>query len=176
MDILTIAVSSTVISALVSSLIAGWFNLRSKNDEYANAYYKMILERRIAAYEEVEQLIVAIKVSVVDIDERPYHWAFSGENEFSTVYKLLHGMMSNALWLTDELFELTRQLNFLVYEANGPEQGLVEFGKKNYKTVAELRTKLERTLANDMLVLHDIRAFLKRKKPTDTYISLPPHT
>lgn len=174
MDILTSFVTSTVIAALVSSVITGVFNRRSKEDEYANIYYKMILERRLAAYQDVEQLIAAIKVAVVDKDQRPYHLLFSEDNGHATVYNLLHGTMSNALWLTDELFELTRQLNFLVYNDTAPEKSLVEFGKNNYTTVAELRTKLERTLAKDMLVLHNIPAFLKAKKHTDNYISLPP--
>ena len=121
-------------------------------------------------------MIGEIKIAVVDNDQRPYHLLFSGDNDHATVYKLLLGTMSNALWLTDELFDLTRQLNLLVYNATAPEKGLVEFGKNNYKTVAELRTKLERTLANDMLVLHDIPAFLKAKKPTDGYTTLPRHT
>ena len=81
MDILTIVVSSTVTSALISGLIGGWFSLRSKQAEYANIYYKMILERRMVAYEEVERLIGEIKIAVVDNDQRPYHLLFSGDND-----------------------------------------------------------------------------------------------
>lgn len=176
MDVLTIAVSSTVISALVSSLIAGWFNLRSKKDEYANIYYRMILERRMAAYEEVARLIGEIKISVVDTDQRPYHRLFSVDNDHTLVYELLHGTMENSLWLTDEVFQLTRELNLIVFNATTPNRGLIEFGKNNYRAVAELRTRLEKALSNDMLVLYDIPAFLKAKKPTDAYTALPPHT
>jgi hypothetical protein len=75
----------------------------------------MILERRLAAYEEVERLIAAIKVAVIDDDQKPYHLLFSKDSDQLGVYQQLHGTMSNALWLSDELFELTRQLNFLVY-------------------------------------------------------------
>lgn len=54
------------------------------------------------------------------------------------------------------------------------ESGLIEFGKKNYTAVAELRTKLERVHALDMLMLHDVPAFLKAKEPADGYVPLPP--
>lgn len=173
MDIWTIVLSSTVVSGIVSALVGGWFSLRSKQNEYANVYYKMILERRLAAYEEVERLIAAIKIAVIDDDQKPYHFLFSQDDDHVNIYKMLVGSMSNALWFTDDLFELTRQLNLLVYTGTPGESGFIEFGKKNYTAVAELRTKLERLHARDMLSLHDVPAFLKSKKPADGYVTLP---
>lgn len=173
MDTLVIVLSSTVVSAIVSALVGGWFSLRSKQNEYANVYYKMILERRLAAYEELERLIAAIKVAVIDDDQKPYHMLFSQDDDHVNIYKTLLGTMSNALWLTDDLFQLTRQLNLLVYTGTPGESGFIEFGKKNYTAVAELRTKLERLHARDMLSLHDVPAFLKSKKPVDGDVTLP---
>jgi hypothetical protein len=40
MDILTVVLSSSAVSAIVSALVGGWFSLRTKQNEYANAYYK----------------------------------------------------------------------------------------------------------------------------------------
>lgn len=174
MDILIIILSSTVISALVSTVIGGWFSLRSKQSDYANAYYKLILERRLAAYEEVEKLIGSIKVAVVDTDDRPYHELFSRGNDLGAAYKTLSGTMSKALWLSDELFKLTRELNLLVYKGATQDLGLIEFGKQNYTIIAKLRTNLEKVHVRDMLTLHDAPAFLKAKKPEDTYGELPP--
>lgn len=87
MDILTVVLSSSVVSAIVSALVGGWFSLRTKQNEYANAYYKMILERRLAAYEEVERLIAAIKVAVIDDDQKPYHLLFSKDDDQLGVYQ-----------------------------------------------------------------------------------------
>lgn len=174
MDTLAVVLSSALISGLVSALVSGWFNLRSKQNEYANAYYKLILERRLAAYEEVEELIGSIKVAVVDTDNRPYHLLFSKDNDHTHVYQVLAGTMSKALWLSDELFDLTRQLNLLVYGKATDDVGLIEFGKRNYRTIADLRTRMEKVHIRDMLSLHDAPAFLKSKKPAETYGELPP--
>ena len=85
--------SSSVISGVMGALIAGWFNLRSKHTEYANTYYKMVLERRVKAYEAVERLINQIKIAVVDTDNRPYHLLFSKDDDHANVYKaLMDGM------------------------------------------------------------------------------------
>lgn len=174
MNTLIIVLSSTLISGFVSALVSGWFGLRSRQNEYANAYYKLILERRLAAYEEVEQLIASIKVAVVDTDNRPYHQLFCDDNDHARVYQVMGGTMAKALWLSEDLFELTRALNLLVYEKATDDVGFIEFGKSNYNTIAELRTKMEKVHIRDMLTLHDAPAFLKSKRPADTYSELPP--
>jgi hypothetical protein len=170
--------SSSLISGVLGALIAGWFSLRVKRTDYANEYYKLILARRISAYEEVERLVTMLKAAVLDEDKRPYHLLFSKEDDHQTVYRVLFMIMSNALWLSDELFGRTRELNVLVFSHGVGEGGLVEFGKQNYATIAELRTKIERVHARDMLELHKIPRFLKRKKPRDSYtpIAVPPST
>lgn len=172
MEIWQVVLSSTLVSGIVSGSIAGWFSLRSKRDEYANAYYKLVLERRIAAYEAVEELILSIKTAVADDDRRLYHLLFSNDDDHANVYKKLHATNLVSLWLTDEMFSLTRELNLLVFSRT-KESGLIEFGKKNYIAVAELRTKMERVHAADMIVLHDVPSFLKSKKPCDGYSPLP---
>jgi hypothetical protein len=47
--------------------------------------------------------------------------------------------------------------------------GLIEFGKTNYKAIAELRTQIEKIHARDMLVLYNVPSFLKSKRPVDSY-------
>ena len=161
--------SSSVISGIIGALIGGWFNLRSKHTEYANAYYKMVLERRIGAYEAVERLISQIKIAVVGTDSRPYHRLFSKDDDHAGVYIALMDGMPDALWLTDDLFEATRQLNILVYSRATDTSGLIEFGKTHYREIAELRTKMERLHNRDMITLHDVPGFLRKKKHRDSY-------
>jgi hypothetical protein len=161
--------SSSVISGTIGALIAGWFNLRSKHTEYANMYYKMVLEKRIKAYEAVEYLINQIKIAVVDTDNRPCHLLFSKDNDHANVYKTLAYGMPDALWLSDDLFEATRDLNILVYTRAPDGFGLTEFGKAHYREIAELRTRIERLHTRDMTSLHEVPKFLRNKKPGDAY-------
>jgi hypothetical protein len=51
--------TSTVLATIVSALIS----LYAKQREYVNEYYSIILKRRIAAYEQLEKLIIAIKAA-----------------------------------------------------------------------------------------------------------------
>ena len=167
--------SSSVISGIFGAFIAGWFNLRSKRHEYVNEYYKIVLLRRVAACEEVEQLITMLKATVLGEDSRPYHLLFSKENEEAAIYKLFFKAMSQALWLTDDLFAQLRELNTMFFnQGSGKDGGLIEFGKRNYKPLGDLRTKIETLHARDMLELHNVRTFLKNKKPINNYSPLQP--
>ena len=138
--------SSSLIAGILGALIGGWFTLRGKRNDYANEYYKVVLARRVQAYEEVERLINMVKTAVLDQDGRPYHVLFCKDDDKQGVYDLLIAVMSKALWLSDELFELIRTFNLLLYSHGDAEGGLIEFGKENYKQVAELRTKLRRCI------------------------------
>ena len=158
--------SSSLISGVLGALIAGWFSLRLKGTEYANAYYKIVLDRRLAANEEVERLINKVKVAVVDDDQRPYHFLFSKDDDHVAVYNLLIDVMSQALWLSDDLFQKIRELNILMYSHKDSGSGLIEFGKKNYIEIGKLRTQIESLLARDMLTLHKVPSFLKIKRLT----------
>lgn len=164
--------SSSLISGVVGALIAGFFNLRSKRTEYINAYYRMALERRVKAYETVERLITMIKIAVVDDDRRPYHIFFS-ENDEAAIYRQLLDVMSQALWLSENLFQKTRELNLLIYGRDATNFELIEFAKSNYTAIAEIRTQIENIHGKDMLSLHEVRHFIRAKKHVDTYTPLP---
>jgi hypothetical protein len=168
-QLLLAVLSSSLIAGVFGALIGGWFTLRGKRNDYANEYFKLVLARRMQAYEEVERLINMLKTAVLDRDGRPYHMLFSKDDDKQGVYDLLFAVMSKALWLSDELFELTREFNVLFYSHGDTNAGLIEFGKEHYKQVAELRTRMEKVHLRDMLVLHEVPLFLKSKKPTDSY-------
>jgi len=156
--------SSSLISGVLGALIAGAYTLRGKRNEYINDYYKTVIQRRLAAYEQLERLIVALKTSVLDTDNRPYHQLFSKDDDWESVHILLFQVMSQGLWISDEAFEKTRNLNYLAFRLEPGDSGVIEFGKQNYEAIATLRSDLENILAADMLELHDVKRFLKRKK------------
>lgn len=164
-DQLWIAIlSSSLLSGVIGALIAGVFSLRGKRNDYANDYFKTIIKRRLDAYEKLELLINALKTCVLDDDNRPYHGVFSNEATWTDIYKLFLESTSHPLWLSDEVFEKTRELNLMILHASSNKRELVEFGKSNYKPLAELREQIEKLHAKDMITLHDAEGFLKRKK------------
>jgi hypothetical protein len=155
-----------LLGALLGTLITGLFSLRAKRNEYVNDYYKKVIDRRIAAYEQLESLIVSLRTTFLGKDNKPYHLLFSQDEGggLKPAYQMLHGIASQALWLSDEAFDKARELDRLVWRFKDSKNTPIEFGQQNYQALAILRENLERTLAADMLGLHDVGRFLKRKK------------
>ena len=52
-----------LLGALLGTVIAGLFSLRAKRNEYVNDYYKKVIDRRLAAYEQLESLIVSLRTT-----------------------------------------------------------------------------------------------------------------
>jgi hypothetical protein len=150
--------------ALLGALVAGIYNLRVKRHEYINDYYKTVIQRRIAAYEQLEGLIACFRAAVVGKDRKPYHLTLSGEAPEEDIFKRLFAVMSQGLWLSDEAFAKITELNYLLFGVPHVEGDVIDFGKQNYQAIATLRDALERILAADVLELHDVGRFLKRKK------------
>jgi hypothetical protein len=150
--------------ALGAALVGGIYSLRAKRNEYVNDYYKTVIQRRIAAYEQLERLIVDFKTSVVDKDNKLYHLPLSGENPKDNAFRQLFSTMSQGLWLSDEAFAKTTELNYLLCRMPSTESDAINFGKQHYPAIAEIRDALEQILAADMLELHKVGQFLKRKK------------
>lgn len=155
-----------LLGALLGTLIAGFFSLRVKRNEYVNDYYKKVIDRRIAAYEQLESLIVSLRTTFLGEDNKPYHLLFSLDEASGLLpaYQMLQGIASQALWLSDEAFDKARELNHLLWRFKGSGSNPIEFGQQNYQALAGLRENLERILAADMLGLHSVKQFLLKKK------------
>src|SRR5207253_8414484 len=104
-------------SGFFSAVIAGFYNLRAAQSQYENDCYKTVINRRIVAYEKLELLIVWFKASVLDKDDKPYHILFSyqAEEGWKRIYGLVHDVMSQGLWLSDEVFTKARELSDLMF-------------------------------------------------------------
>lgn len=152
-----------VVGVILGALIAGAVTLLAKRNEYANDYYKTVIKRRITAYEQLENLIVALKTAVVDDDRRTYHFLFSYDDGLLRAYQLVQAVMSQGMWLTLDTFKKVRDLNYLIFSFNPDLGATIASAKEHYVKIAEIRSDLERLLAKDMLYLHRVRRFLKRR-------------
>ena len=163
-QILIAVISSTLISGMFVAAISGLFNLRTKHNEYVNDYYKSVIQRRLHAYEILEFVIRGYKTTILNAKNQPYYIVFDEDDNWQNAYGPLVEAMSNALWLGDEIFELTKELNSLIFRLPTMTSGITQFGIDNYIEMAQIRDALEKQLAIDMLDLHKVEKFLKLKK------------
>jgi hypothetical protein len=178
--VITILSSSLVSGGLVA-LIYGLYLLRSKQNDYRNEFYKLVIQRRLAAYEAVENLISAFKTTVLDTNNdpsRPYHAVFQDctEEGMANLAMLLYNVSSKGLWLSDAVFQKAKELDKLWFNLGKPED-LTEFGKEHYEVLALVRADLESLLARDMLTMYDVKGFLQSKASAcHTFVPFSPKT
>ena len=161
--------TSWIGSGALSAVVAGVLNLRAKQNEYVNDYYKNVIRRRITAYEKLERLLVNLKAAVIAPDDpRPYHILFASEKDedWKRAFLMVCKVLSEGLWLTEETFNKTRDLSCILFQHEKPAS-VIEYGRKHYQELATRRDELERLLARDMLSLHDVKRFLKGKDRPD---------
>lgn len=157
MTLLTTIISSTVIATILSSLVNYWM----KKQDFKNEYYKMLLAKRMDAYQEVENQISILKTSVLDKqDGKAYHQVFSfGDDYFLRFGQSLSVANSKNIWLNDQtnnkLAELMHIINKIPFEySTSDEEQLIAAGKKYYWEIANLRDELENMTRSDLLNLH----------------------
>lgn len=171
-DLMSISWASIIVSllgsAVISATVTGMFNLRSKQKEYINDYYKIVLQKRIIAYEQLENFVLHLKLTVYDIGDQPYHLCLKDKNSVEEIYENLLLVLTQSLWISNKAFTKTREFNSIFYkvltEFDNENIDTATLGKKYYENVANLRTDIEIIIAKDMLELYDVKKFLKEKK------------
>ena len=167
MSISTVAVA-VLSSTVASAIFTGLFSLWSKRADYVNEYYKTVLEKRIAAYELFEKLILNFKTSVPHANGGGVHLTFMTSDEELSLSKLLFDISMVSFWLSDSAFEECRKVGILI--AQKPEQmPWTEFGARHYTEFASLRINLERVYSKDLGGLHLVPKFLNAKRHSNVY-------
>jgi preprotein translocase subunit Sss1 len=149
--------------AILGGLIVGVSSLLLKQVEYLNDYNRIVLQKRISAYEGLEKLILALKIAVLDRDRKPYHLLFAKDEDWDGAYALTMQVMNESLWLSEEAFRATQKFNYLMFHDATSRPSAIEFGKRHYNEIALLREEMEQILARDMRTLHKVQRFLRTK-------------
>jgi hypothetical protein len=151
--------------ALIGSLVSGFFALRSKREEYVHDFFKIVIRKRVEAYEHLESVIQAFKTALVDNDNQPYHQPFDTEKQYIDCVIRVGNAMNSGLWLSDTAFDAVQEINYLQFGVPmDDKERRIRFGKEHYAELANMREALEKQLTADMMELHKVREFLIEKK------------
>jgi|GEM_PF-1954288 len=159
-------ITTLLTGALGGVLIKGAFDIFLKQQEYKNSYHKMVLDKRLAAYEVINTLLGTLKISIFgNEDERTYHNIFHDQSVFVEFLVPLSKTMEHELWLSDEtknrLHNLRKKILYCADQSQ--TRSLIDIGKENYQQIGILRDQLERSFIRDLSNLYEIDKFLKTK-------------
>jgi len=161
--------SSSAIAAVVSSVCSYFIQRSALARSYKQDYYKMIIGKRMEAYQYVEAQIAVLKMAVVDDRTgEGYHMIFNYEDsEYQQYQSNLRLALTHSMWLSENMIKALAALNQLFLtidvEINQDVMHNISVGKKYYTQLASARTDVENNLKTDLLTLYDVKNFLNKK-------------
>lgn len=171
MNIWEILFSSSFFAAVVSSITAVIITKVSASKSYKNDYYKMVLQKRMAAYENVANTIACLKITSLDErDNKPFHAVIADKELF---IQLGNAIMNN-LWLSPKMTDILTDMNKIYYKIHNEidEEKRMCQAKEQYDAIVKLRTEIENCLKTDLQELYNVKQFLKQKT-IETRIEFP---
>lgn len=160
------ASASTVMAAIVSGAVSLW----GKSLDYKNEYLKVVVEKRVAVYQNIESVVSSLKQSILDDDGRAFHMVFAyGDEYFMKANKKVMLVQAESMWVTEHTLALvgliSRLYTSIMFEyMDEKEEHLKVAGKRYYDELANLRDELEAAARKDIMKLYKLSE-LKRKKP-----------
>lgn len=153
----------SVLSIVGGALLTLITTLIVNRVSYKHEYYKMIIEKRIHAYNNVEHLAIAIKSNsfkhIMDSVD---------SNKVSLLQPIMDDInlaKSETLWLSKEMKKALNDLDEKVFLFELENFQNVDF-KKGSQLHIDLNKniqKIEQILKKDMMSLHKVRSFLRNK-------------
>lgn len=169
-QIIIAIISSSVVAAVLTSII-NWLLVKQN---YKNDYYKIILEKRINAYENMNSLVSEMSVLTNMGDYLIPTICFTVES-FDNFQIKLALSVSDGFWLSSELSSKLSETN--VYLLNNISNKIStdprkididekynESGKLELEQVRAFRKSLQTIMNSDFKKLYDVRSFLNSYK------------
>lgn len=159
-----IVLSSVVLSSIVSSIATYVITTFSQKQSFKNDYYKLVIDKRMDAYQYIDSQLRIMKMAVLDDDGRLYHSMFYGDQEKVLINQKDFIMArTNGIWLSADIENAMSEMNKVLYEVNGEITDDVNnnilVAKQYYTQIASAREKLEIQLKKDLLTLYDVPGF-----------------
>ncbi|MFN6380353.1 MAG: hypothetical protein ACK4WD_13825 [Flavobacteriales bacterium] len=166
--------TSTLIASVVSVLINFGVSRILKKIDFKHEYYKKVIDKRIAVYDCIEDQIMILKLSVIDVrDLKVYHRIFSlGEKLYEESTEPISKASLNSLWINletrEKVLELKNLLNEAFLEGIYDDKALISYGKKHYEKIYTLRDEIEVLIQKDILELYDFSKLKVKVDPNPT--------
>lgn len=150
------------ILVVIISVLTSWIvSLSLKHMDYKNDYRKMIINKRIKAYEELEKIFFEFNI-VKTHKKKKYLKIFTDADSAFKFNKLIaRTLASQKLWIDTKTYILCGNLLDLCKIENGKSS--LKHGIKNFTKIDKLGSKLEFSIISDLKTLHDTDKYLENK-------------
>lgn len=153
----------TILGALAGSGLTLITTLIINNISYKKDYYKIIIEKRIQAYQSIEHLVNNIK----DIGKNAMAKRLWEKDDkiLLPLKEEINMAKKDAIWQSNEMRNVLYCLDnsLSIFTLQNKESLDVKKAQAFYLSICDYAEKIERITKNDMLSMHKVRRFLSTK-------------
>lgn len=168
MNDFTIVLTSSVLAAGLTSTI----NWLLQRNNFQNDYFKKIIDKRMATYDAVYQILSRLQSIEIYSDGRKMHGTFTEFEYYQDFVVQLTKESLPGLWLSSQFsLKLTNFSVFLYNKFGFADDGNTISSEKirkiavdNYDEICRIKDDLRDQLLHDLKTLHEVPTFLSRKK------------
>ena len=160
-----VVVSSSVLTALLTVT----FQYVFKRLDYKNNYRKRVIEKRLAAYKHVDEIINEI---LYELNDQNGTWIgfFSDNNSFLEFMELLRKSLQEQVWLGKELIVAIKDLNHHLYE-NVYKARPQPVNPSDYQNIGDPKNiklrpyvhRIQMAYLKDIKTIHKVDGFIKKR-------------
>ena len=163
-----IVLTSVVVSSIITAVLNAFFVFFQKNMEYKREFYKVIIDRRIKAYETVEKLLgnfSTYRSTASENHQDKSYECFLPDEENTDPLQLIFTDFDNIYkaqpWISRDLMKEIHQFNGFMIKVYGEisKSEYIEYEKLgilHYNEIRNIVSRIRSILGKDWLKLHRI--------------------
>lgn len=160
----TFSLSTVLASGVISAIISSVFGLWQKKMDYRQSYYKLVLDKRIKLYEEIQLVLSNFVIFRTDDNAsfaKTYYIAIADKSKLENILDIMTACAKNKIWFSRDMFNEFHDLYAILLRCYSDDEKaiILNVSKKNIE-IDEIVAKMRDILAKDLLELYDVPNFL----------------
>lgn len=161
-------VITPLVSVVLSAAVSYYVAIFLKDREYKKEYYKKVIEKRMAAYQLVENVILELQYHKIANGLR-FHCIYADHDSYVAFVNTLQPAVKSSMWLSVEVESRVSALNRFIYDVamKYPKEvpgNLRKGGAESYDDIHRMQNLLKDFMRRDMYHLHDAERFFKSRR------------
>tara|TARA_R110002033_G_C3788421_1_gene230073 strand:+ start:35 stop:595 length:561 start_codon:yes stop_codon:yes gene_type:complete len=154
-------------SSLISSLLTVFFQWIFKFIDFKNDFNKKIIDKRLNAYEKIENTIWSLSLKTQD-GNKAWLTILSSSEYYNNFTVNLVFNIKQSIWISNELNSKLTELNVFLTNLENKympkkDSDFETIGEKHMTDITLLRDEIKYIYFKDFNKIHDVSSFLKDK-------------
>jgi hypothetical protein len=169
----------TASAAILAAVLTIFGNTYLQNLNYKRDYYKKLLDKRLEAYEKIQDIVNKLGI-VAPHPDGLYSFPFASYQVYMELFDEIISSISQGQWVEEDTINIIQELNMFlinrvdnfINENGDKDKQLIKIGIDVHSDLKKIRSRIMASVREDFKNLHNIQRYLNRRKPYRTGFEL----